>query len=177
MAWLGLPVVLYSHDLTLYPADLNYVGTTEVEYFQKIEQALRDGWDPERIRRTYRWCAVEYKLASLDISESFSRKEHRSLFARAKSRLLRSILSSQEQEADCRNRARRLHSAARIDSILRNQMSSAFDPSLMDVTVSSSQEIEALKKQVGRLVKGLYGTTKDSRQNSLVNRLREFASS
>ena len=93
-----MPVVLYSHDLTLYPADLNYVGTTETEYFHKLEQALRDGWDPERIRKTYRWCAIEYQRAALDISESFSRTEHRTFFARATSRLLRGVLSSREQE-------------------------------------------------------------------------------
>ena len=52
MAWLGLPVVLYSNDLTLYPPSLNYVGTTKPEYFRQIEQALNDGWDPERIRKT-----------------------------------------------------------------------------------------------------------------------------
>src|SRR5262249_30054770 len=40
MSVLGLPVVIYSADLPLYPAELNYLGTSEEDYFQKIQQAL-----------------------------------------------------------------------------------------------------------------------------------------
>jgi hypothetical protein len=177
MAWLGLPVVLYSNDLTLYPASLNYVGTTEAEYFRKIEQALRDGWDPERIRRTYRWCALEYKCASLDISESFSAHEHRSLIARAWSKLVRSIFPSYEQEADCRKRASRLISSGRINRMLQDRMRSVLDLGELDTTVSESQETRFLKQEVRRLADGIYGATDDSRQGTLADKLRRFADS
>ena len=45
---LGIPVVLYSPQLVLYPPSLNYVGTTKMEYFSQIERALEDGWNVER---------------------------------------------------------------------------------------------------------------------------------
>src|SRR5262249_46386450 len=48
MALLGIPVVAYSPDLILYPADLNCVGTTEADFFRKVDQALADGWTLER---------------------------------------------------------------------------------------------------------------------------------
>ena len=177
MAWLGLPVVLYSKDLTLYPANLNYVGATEVEYFQMIEQALRDGWDPQRIRNTYRWCAIEYKLAALDISESFSGREHRSILARAKSRILRGLRLSQEQESDCRKRAPRLTASRQINSILMNQLDSVLDLDQVDIPASLDEESASLKNEVRRLVTGLYGVADDSQQNCLANKLRRFASS
>lgn len=177
MAWLGLPVVLYSHDLTLYPANLNYVGTTEAEYFRKIEQALSDGWDPERIRRTYRWCTIEYKHGSLDIADSFSRNEHRSFLARATSRLLRSVLSSREQERDCRNRAARLRSSGRINRIFSNEMHTVLDLDEVDTTVLHLQETDSLKKEVRRLVAGLYGAPDGSPRNPLANKLHRFAHS
>jgi hypothetical protein len=60
MSLLGIPVVLYSKDLILYPPDLNYVGINRKDYFAKIELALKDGWSPEKIKMTYRWLALFY---------------------------------------------------------------------------------------------------------------------
>jgi hypothetical protein len=177
MAWLGLPVVLYSSDLTLYPANLNYVGATESEYFLKLEQALIDGWDPERIRKTYRWCALEYKCAAVDISESFSRSEHRSFIERASGKLLRSILPSHEQEADCRHRADHLLAAERINRMIRDRMRSILDLGELDTTVSQAQETGFLKQEVRRLADGIFGATGDSRQGTLASKLRKFADS
>jgi len=60
MSLLGIPVVLYSKDLTLYPSDLNYVAKNRKEYFEKIEIALKEGWSYEKIIKTYRWLALSY---------------------------------------------------------------------------------------------------------------------
>jgi hypothetical protein len=177
MVWLGLPVVLYSNGLTLYPSNLNYVGTTGPEYFRQIEQALKDGWDPQRIRATYRWCAIEYNFSALDISESFSTSEHRSLVARAASKLMRSIFPAREQEADCRNRASRLLCASRINRMLTDQMRSVLDLDEMDATVTESQETAFLKQEVRRLADGIFGASGDSQQGSLADKLRRFADS
>jgi hypothetical protein len=170
-------VVLYSNDLTLYPPNLNYVGTTKPEYFRQIEQALDDGWDPERIRRTYRWCALEYKCAAVDISESFSRSEHRSFIARASGKLLRSIFPTHEQEADCRNRADHLLASERINRLFRDKMRSILDLDELDTTVSVSQETGFLKQEVRRLADGIFGAAEDSRQGTLAAKLRKFAES
>lgn len=60
MSLLGIPVVVYSKDLILYPSDLNYLAKNKKDYFTKIELALRKGWNYERIKKTYRWLALYY---------------------------------------------------------------------------------------------------------------------
>lgn len=60
MSLLGIPVVLYSEDLVQYPSDLNYVGKDIKKYFSKIEEALKDGWSYEKIKKTYRWLVLYY---------------------------------------------------------------------------------------------------------------------
>jgi len=76
MSLLGLPVVIYSPDLLFYPSDLNYVGTSFNDYFETVEQALREGWSSEWVRKTYRWLALEYGYSLIDISDSYSEKEN-----------------------------------------------------------------------------------------------------
>ena len=178
MAWLGLPVVLYSPELALYPTSLNYIGVTELEYFQQIEKALRDGWDVDRIRKTYRWCAVEFFYSSLDISESFTRDEHATFLQKCVRKLLGSVAPSREQKKNFRDRAARLTSAERINRILNEQLNAAVDLCTMDPpAVSYSEETAFLKTEVRRLVDGLYGARNGSRKNSLADKLRSFAES
>lgn len=173
MAWLGLPVVLYSSKLTLYPSDLNYVGTSEEHYFAQIERAIEEGWDPQRIRRTYRWCAIEYHAAALNIADSYSRTERYSFVSRAIGKVLRGIAPYHEQKADCRRRAPRLAAAAAIERILREGLGSALELPDSMPTVSYAEETEHLKREVGRLIAGFYPGY--SGHNTLVPKLRQFA--
>jgi len=175
MGWLGLPVVLYSNDLTLYPADLNYVGTTPSEYYRQIDRALDDGWDAERIRKTYRWCAIEYEYSPLDLAESFSRDEHGSFLQKAIKKAMRTLAPTREQQADCHDRAIRLSSSDRIDRVLREQLSSAVDIDDPGESVSYEEETTALKKEVRRLVAGLFGASRTFRAGTLAYKLSQFA--
>lgn len=177
MAWLGLPVVLYSEKLTLYPPELNYVGTTEESYFAKIEQALRDGWNPERIRQTYRWCAMEYGYSALDISESFSRLENRPLLVKAIAKAMRIIAPYRQQKTDCRKRAPRLACARSIGEVLAAGMDSILDLDNLAGTTSQLEETRSLKREVSRLVIALYGPDNSAPVDSLAARLRRFATS
>ena len=60
MSLLGLPVVIYSGELVLYPSDINYLAASRADYFTQIDAALSDGWRYERIRKTYRWLSLYY---------------------------------------------------------------------------------------------------------------------
>lgn len=71
MSLLGLPVVVYSDKLLYYPFELNYLGTTKEMYFDKIEEAISDGWSFEHIRMAYRWYTIIFCLSSIKISEKF----------------------------------------------------------------------------------------------------------
>jgi hypothetical protein len=177
MAWLGLPVVLYSADLVLYSSDLNYVGNTQAEYFAQMERALADGWSPERIRMTYRYCTLEYEYSPLDISESFARSEHGSKLQKGLRKILRTIAPSLEQRNDLQARAPRLAAAARISRVFEQQLSSAVDLQNLGPKVSFEEETRALKHEVGRVVRGLYGTGDSFPPNTLAHRLRQFADS
>jgi hypothetical protein len=177
MAWLGLPVVLYAEELTLYPSDLNYVGTTRTEYFRKIQQALADGWSAAWIRNTYRWCAVELSLSSLDISESFAKNEHARFLSRGFSKLLRTVAPTFEQEKDCHARADSLSASPTINRIIAGELNAAIDLEDAAPTVTYAEETVFLKREVRRLVDGLYGAAQGGHENPLAGRLRDFANS
>ena len=60
MSLLGVPVVIYSEDLISYPGDLNYLAKNYDDYFNKIELAIKKGWDYQNIKMTYRWLTLYY---------------------------------------------------------------------------------------------------------------------
>lgn len=58
MSLLGIPVLIYSKDLIMYPSELNYLSTSKKEYFQNIEWILKQDNNFEKVRLTYRWLAL-----------------------------------------------------------------------------------------------------------------------
>jgi len=161
LSLLGIPVVIYSSNLVFYPPDLNYLGETMESYFGQIEQALKDGWSHERIRRTYRWLALEDQYSRLDISDSYAYKEHasRPIWQRVFGRICRELSPHFQQRRDCKHRATRMISAPLINRIVTEGRDSVLDilePSQHE-RVSDEVETRALKNQIGRLVSALYG--------------------
>ena len=179
MTLLGIPVVLYSHDLVLYPPDLNFVGTTEAEYFRQIELALESGWSSERIRSAYRWGAMKWGYATFSIAESVgtSRYPKPSFFLRVIRKLRRIFFPLFEQTEDCLNRAPKLLAARKISQILVGELDSILDIDQSISIVSYDEETACIKREVGRLVQGLYGTSYSSPHYSLAHRLRSFSNS
>ncbi len=102
MALLGLPVVIYSPEIVLYPTTLNGVGTTKAGYVQAIEAALQDGWSFERSRQAYRWYALEFSRSCVDMRVSFApaRRYHHGLLARVALRLLRTVVRLPQERWD-----------------------------------------------------------------------------
>jgi hypothetical protein len=73
LAAFGIPVVVPSNaDFFTYPEEINLVGTTRVEYAEKIEQAIREGWSIENSRRAFRWFAFLFTRIAVDLSDSVS---------------------------------------------------------------------------------------------------------
>jgi hypothetical protein len=179
MILLGIPVVLYSHDLVMYASDLNYVGTSRLEYFQKIESALNHGWNPERIRKAYRWAGMKLEYASLDISDSFTGTRHKgsSKTYRIFNKLRRIVFPDSVQNFSCRNRAAHLSSAEKINQIFHEELDSALDVNKQAIENNLFEETVCLKREVGRLVEGLVGSKEIKRQSLLIKNLMNFASS
>ena len=179
MSLLGLPVVLYSHELvTSYPSSINYVGVNKEEYFSQVERALVDGWSFENIRKAYRWCAFEYYRSLINISESFPAREiSRTFIARAFRRIVRAIKPDWEQIRDCRGRAEHLHSRDLINKIVVNGSASLFDevdPSALE-RVSFERETEFLKREVAKIARAMYGNELNTPAGGLGDKLKKAA--
>jgi hypothetical protein len=72
MSLLGIPVLLYSDKLILYPSNLNYLGLTTNEYFQQFEAAIKTGWQKKHTIDTFRWYRLKFCEASFRISDNLS---------------------------------------------------------------------------------------------------------
>ena len=170
MSLLGFPVVIYSPQLVLYPPDINYIGTSKKDFFEKIDQALKDGWSFERIRMTYRWYVIKLNRSVFNISESFSvysagmrrRSLLRRAFEKGYSKILgvfipeyahNEKLQLRRELEDCRHRAKGLKEKGRIASLIKEGKNTIFE--LAGVpnkeVVSFEQETEWIKQEVRRL--------------------------
>ena len=154
MTLLGLPVVTYCPTALQYPPELNYVGTTKETYFAAIDEALRDGWSFDRVRKAYRWCVLEYSRGLVDISDAFDLSEEP---ARSTLDRVRNLVLSRpqiRQRYDLLRRPRSLRNQHRLaEAVLRG------DDTLLEPPVPATVEEEtaALRTEVGRLVQALYG--------------------
>jgi hypothetical protein len=175
MSFLGIPVVIYSRGLVLYPPDLHYVATSKNDFFSKIDEALADGWNFERMRKGYRWHVLKLERCAFNISESFTSEES-SLQSRTKHISSLSIvkkfytkarakLSSAYKEkryynqriSDCKNRASFLKSRDQINSLITERKNTILDLHQADHEfVSSEQETLYIQEEVKRLIKVLY---------------------
>jgi hypothetical protein len=179
MTLLGLPVLIYSPELLLYPADLNYVGDTRATYFRRIDEALAAGWNLERVRMAYRWYALEFKYALIDISESYEgERRPGSLASRAAARAWRLFDPYHAQHSDCRRRAPRLQEAEVIDDVVANARESVLGSSrrVLPDSVSQDEETAGLLRELGRIAAALGGSARaGSRSRRLSDRLAQIS--
>jgi hypothetical protein len=160
MSLLGLPVVVYAPELLVYPPDLNYAAQTREQYFELIDQALADGWRAERMRIAFRWCALEYEKATIDIRESFPKNvsgltgQIVNLVERFGMRAMPALW----RQLDCIRRARRLRTAPILDAVLTRKMDTPLELIARGgQSTSLEEETLAIRRQAGRLAKALYG--------------------
>jgi hypothetical protein len=162
MAMLGIPVVIYSRDLPQYPADVNYIGETKSDYFSAIDQALRDGWSFEAVRRAYRWLAFEFIKATIFLGDSYPKKENpdQSLLVRAVNRLRRILDSDYEKKKDMGRRLPHLDVAEKITGTIERAASTSLDLLGPDdfKLVSTEEETAALRGEMKRIAGALFPT-------------------
>lgn len=175
MSALGLPVVIYSNEIPLYPATLNYLGDREDDYFHCIEQALKDGWNFERIRAAYRWGAFELDRTTISIASGYpaASSSGRSIGRRLLDRLLRKVDPLVTERRDCRRRGRVLDT---LGDIVRVIESGALSPAdLLDPHTAEQstfdQETGNLKLEVTRLANALYPDSVSRKKSRLYARM------
>ncbi len=160
MSLLGLPVVIYSKELVLYPVDLNYLGETESQYFDQIEQALKDGWSFERVRKAYRWYAMMFGRSQISIENSYTGP------ATYKNKILLKFINGLRrlyplvlEWNDCQKRSVSLECAEVLNKVFIKRADRPFD--VVDrgdeIVPSLEQETEYIKIEMARIAKALWG--------------------
>lgn len=156
LAAFGLPVILYSEELQVYPPDINMLGETLEEYYALFEKALISGWDIERCRKAFRWYAFEYFRTTLDISDSYPMAKA-SFASRVYKKYLRTIDKLAIQKRDLNKRSKHLKAASMINRILEGKKESILD--LLDEqpmeTTTLEQETHCLQIQLQGIAKVL----------------------
>jgi hypothetical protein len=178
MSLFGVPVVLYSRELPLYPAELNYLGTTREAYFAAIDRALQDGWSAERIRMTFRWGVLEFSRSTVFIGDSYAHLEHprRSLARKIADRVQVRLDPLFRERRDLRRRQPRLGVAAQIDATMRAAANSVLEVEAPDAqSASEEHETAALRHEVQRLADALYPTPNQRSKSRLYARLMTFS--
>jgi hypothetical protein len=174
MALLGLPVVVYSADLLLYPADLNYLARSVDEYFGKIGLALDEGWSLERSRQVFRWLALEQSQSSIDIGDAYAEVERRkTLGERAIHKARRMLDPLYVQRRDCTRRPARIAQQVDIEKIITSGAATAVDPRV-DRALEPGQPVaeeRALRSALARIGRTLYGEAGRQQRGSLAERL------
>ena len=75
IAIFGIPVVLYSKNNLYYHPDLNYIGADKLEYFKKIEEAIRIGWSFKFVVKAFKWYVYEQQTALISLHTVCNLKE------------------------------------------------------------------------------------------------------
>ena len=75
IAIFGVPVVIYSKNNLYYHPDLNLIGTNKIEYFKKIEEAIKIGWSFHWVVKAFKWYVYEQQTAVISLHAVCNLKE------------------------------------------------------------------------------------------------------
>lgn len=174
LSLLGIPVVLFTRDILFYPASLNLLANNKSHYFSLIEEALACGWSFDRVRRTYRWLALEYQLATIDISDGFSFKEHikpPSRLRRVYARLMHRLDPWRTQRRDTHALKRPLRHGAKLARAILDDVPVVALQMEDRIALSASDEDHLLREELHRILTQAYANTSSS--SPLVRRLQQ----
>jgi hypothetical protein len=181
MSLLGIPVVIYSTELVLYPPELNFMAEDREGYFGKIDEALSGGWSLDRVKMMYRWYALEFNYALVDISAGFARREgkSRTLGSRIANRLRRLRDPYHIERADLRARAPALAEAEAekiINVIAGGQASPVAAAAAAPDSAAPEAEHRTILHELGRLASVLGAAERGTdRKGRLSSRLAQIS--
>lgn len=164
LAFLGIPVVLFTDEILYYPSSLNLLAKNRDDYFRKIDDAIQDGWSFERIRRTFRWLAIEHSLGTVDISDRFSRDDGlRSVRKRVINALQRKLMYRFEAR---KLRRPALHSTDFVKIVLEDEAVIDLN-SVREGKLSGEQEDAIICAQLGEIVGTIFGQVPPGASSSI----------
>jgi hypothetical protein len=162
MALLGRPVVGYCPSLLMYAPAINEIGETRQTYFAAVEAALAEPWSFERIRKAYRWCAVEYVRSIAGIGDAFHVSERRATTFAGRARNALLALPRVRQAHDLLRRPRELAEGARIASVILDGRSSLLEMPALREPAREADETAVIRHELARIYAALYGEARDA---------------
>ena len=174
MVLLGIPVVIYSPELVLYPVSLNFIGTSIDDYFAAINKALEEGWGLERSRQAYRWYALEFGRSLIDLRDSFAPGEP-SLLRRLLLRIGRKLSPLVEERLNIAMRANTPLNAALIKSVFEHQPEMTYDVINQSEFsgIGLDSESDALRLELRRIGQALFVSSTPAKMSRLERRFHE----
>ena len=172
LAMFGLPVVLYAHELVLYPKDLNYWANDPDEYFAQISLALRNGWQESTLIKACRWHILEFSKSIMTNSVLRQATKNNSLLTRAFRRIGYEEFNSQQiKDID----AEAFELSKRNPSYLSKDFQLFITPPNHSKD-SSAADRDAIIKIIKGIIKARYGNTSDAFKGPLYENLVRFSS-
>ena len=184
LTMLGLPVLTYNNEDVLEPVSINYKGNNIKEYLNQIDILLEQRFDIERIRKAYRWRALEQVYSHVSIAESFKEKDDFLNFGekiiKKFSRIFNKVFPLWQQKKDILKRSNQLEDANIIDNLLMLDSANISNVILFDQYQENNAniEIELIRSEMKRLMSYLYSNNpKLVKQNTLRSYLESFINS
>lgn len=150
LSMLGIPVVFYSSNpkfINYPPPDPKLVGGDSIQSYEiAINHALSEGWSFSRIRRTYRWLALELVYSVLDISDVFDptkTTKMNPLFSKILNKVQSIINPYWKIDKDCQNFPKHL---AQHDIVVK--MIEEEKQSIAEIQFISSSSLEEEEKNI-----------------------------
>ena len=177
LTMLGLPTLTYNNEDALEPVSIKYKGNSIEEYLNQIDILLEQRFDIERIRKAYRWRALEQVYSHISIAESYNEKDDLlSLPEKVFKKLDRTINKAfplRRQKINIRKRSKNITAVATLDALFTKDAenpSNVFDikpTSLID----KSLEMDLIRKDIKRIMHYLY---QDENKSIVPGSLRSY---
>ncbi len=184
LTMLGLPALTYNNEDVLEPVSINYKGNSIEEYLKQIDILLEQRFDVERIRKAYRWRALEQVYSHISIAESFNDKDDLLSFSekviKKLQRTINKVFPQSIQKIHIFQRARKLQAQSTIDALLTLDAGNASNVITInqDYLIDENQEIGLIRKEIKRLMSYLYTNDKNKtiKSGTLRSYLETFVS-
>jgi hypothetical protein len=171
MALLGLPVVIYSPEIVLYPSALNRVATTKDDYIAAIEAALAEGWSFDLSQKAHRWFALEFCRSRIDLLASYAPRNryNQNIIQRVVMRIARKLVSFPQERWDLMWRKPMPETQAIVSRLFYEGLenSEQAKPEQQAFNGSTDEELAAIRNSLLRIGTNLFSANPTDRPSKL----------
>lgn len=152
---LGLPVVTYAGDVTLYPRSLVLDARTGADYERMVSEAIEAGWSLDRARSFWRWAVLMLVRTRIDVTNGavvpLRRSPLASLAVRVRNRLWTTLTPWSREWLSLKLRPRTLRDATRIEDLIDRNLGSFHDQDTRLADGDAASEMAAICAELRRI--------------------------